>query len=111
LDDRGPIRQCASKLPHGHRRHDEDLVIRRLRWHWRPDSFDGNLLRSRANSDAHAHTNSDPDRNAVGDTIAYTNSNGDSERNTDSESDSYAQSNTEATPDSAPTPNSAVTPG
>jgi hypothetical protein len=97
-----------AKLPNRHRRYQPHLAGRRLRYYWRADCVDRDLLRSRTKP--HAHTNSDT--NCV--TIAYADvdtdrnavDNADADAIDDADADS--KSDTAAAPDSAPSPDAVV---
>jgi len=56
------VHERTAQLSHRHRRHDEDLADRRLRYYWRTDSLDGNLHVPRgaiphADTDGHGNGN------------------------------------------------------
>lgn len=118
------VRDCAAELPHGHRRHDENLACRRLCPRHR-NGRDGKILRrcrgdanSHSYGNSYCHADSYIHRNTYchGDGNAYTDCHADSHihRNaychadsdtyTDSNPNSYSYSNSDGNWNSKRTP-------
>jgi hypothetical protein len=93
------LRDCATQFPNRYRRHDEDLVGRRLR-SYDPDRFDGTVLRRRWNAYANTDRNGNCDGNGNGnsngycdgDTNGYCNTYANSDCNCDCYGNAYANS-------------------
>jgi hypothetical protein len=90
------VHNCAAQLPDRHRRHDQDLVGRRLR-SYSGDSLDGNLDPVRdafANTNGNSNSNSNSNRNCNGN--AYSNSDAYSNASAEAYADAQAASHTAA---------------
>ena len=88
------VYDCAAQFPHRHRRHDQDLVGRRL-CAYRADGFDGKILRRRRFTDSDGYTNGDNNSNPN----SYSDTNPDSNTYI-SVTYSYSHTNTDAYADS-----------
>ena len=81
---RSCLRDCAAQLCNRHRRHDQDLAIRRLR-PYNANGFDGSLLRRRRDAYTYAYSKSNSYCNASSYAYSYS--------NWDTHSTSYADTN------------------
>jgi hypothetical protein len=95
---RSCVHERTAQLSHRHRRHDQDLADRRLRYYWRTDSLDGNLrlraVESHANADCNANGHSYRHSNcgSFGDAYSDRNSNGNGNCDCNSDSNAYTDS-------------------